>query len=145
MIRTGRDGGVVLQTASGVEALRCTGLAEKMVYDRVPAACRRARRCRSGSARRQPLNATVTLSYLATGFDWQADYVALLSPDERTLHLQAWLTLASTDETSFVGATTQAVAGRVNRERTNVPPVSAPPLRLQCWPDQRRPTTLVRA
>ncbi|WP_338502337.1 hypothetical protein V6R86_04035 [Sphingomonas kaistensis] len=143
VVRTGSDGGVVLQTAAGVEALRCTGLAETLVYDRVPAGLS-ARPMLSVRVRaRQPLNATVTLSYLATGFDWQADYVALLSPDERTVQLQAWLTLASTDETSFVGATTQAVAGRVNRERTDVPPVSAPPLRLQCWPAATT-TTLVR-
>ncbi len=83
---------------------------------------------------RQALAATVTLSYLATGFDWQADYVAVLSPDERSLQLQAWLTLASTDDTSFVGATTQAVAGRVNQERVYVPPPSAPQLQLECWP-----------
>ncbi|NJC04735.1 hypothetical protein GGQ97_000528 [Sphingomonas kaistensis] len=136
VVRTGSDGGVVLQTAAGVEALRCTGLAETLIYDRVPAGLS-ARPTLSVRVRaRQPLTATVTLSYLATGFDWQADYVAMLSPDERTLQLQAWLTLASTDETSFVGATTQAVAGRVNRERTDVPPVSAPPLRLECWPDE---------
>jgi hypothetical protein len=132
--RTGTDGGVVLQSADGVEALRCSGLPETLIYDRVPAGLS-ARPTLSVRVRaRQPLRTTITLSYLATGFDWQADYVALLSPDERTLKLQAWLTLASTDDTSFVAATTQAVAGRVNRERAEVPPASAPELRLGCWP-----------
>lgn len=135
IVRSGSDGGVVLQTAAGVEALRCSGLAETLVYDRVPAGLS-ARPTLSVRVRaRQPLSATVTLSYLATGFDWKADYVALLSPDERTLQLQAWLTLASSDDTSFVGATTQAVAGRVRREQAEVPPVEAPGLRLQCWPE----------
>ena len=136
VVRSGSDGGVVLQTAAGVEALRCTGLAETLIYDRVPPGLS-ARPTLSVRVRaRQPLNATVTLSYLATGFDWQADYVAVLSPDERRLQLQAWLTLASTDETSFVSATTQAVAGRVNRGEAGVPPAVAPPLRLECWPSQ---------
>ena len=36
MIRTGADGAVVLQTADGFEALRCTGLPETLVYDEVP-------------------------------------------------------------------------------------------------------------
>jgi hypothetical protein len=137
VLRSGSDGGVVLQTAAGVEALRCTGLNETLIYDRVPAGLS-ARPTLSVRVRaRQPLTATVTLSYLATGFDWQADYVGILSSDERTLQLQAWLTLASTDDTSFVGATTQAVAGRVNREGAEVPPAQSPELRLDCWPQGR--------
>lgn len=135
IVRSGSNGGVVLQTAAGVEALRCSGLAETLVYDRVPPGLSARPTLSVKVKARQPLRATVTLSYLATGFDWQADYVALLSPDERSLQLQAWLTLASSDDTSFVGATTQAVAGRVNREDAGVPPVESPPLRLQCWPE----------
>lgn len=134
VVRSGSDGGVVLQTSAGIEALRCTGLTETLVYDRAPPGLS-ARPTLSVKVRaRQPINATVTLSYLASGFDWQADYVAVLSPDEKRLQLQAWLTLASSDDTSFVGATTQAVAGRVNLEREGVPAISAPPLRLDCWP-----------
>jgi hypothetical protein len=134
IVRSGGDGGVVLETAAGVEALRCAGLAETLTFDRVPAGLL-ARPTLSVRVRaRQALRASVTLSYLASGFDWQADYVATLSADERSLQLQAWLTLASTDDTSFVGATTQAVAGRVNREDVDVAPVEAPDLRLQCWP-----------
>ena len=134
VVRSGSDGGVVLQTSAGFEALRCSGLSESLLFDRVPPGLS-ARPTLSVRVRaRQPLTATVTLSYLATGFDWQADYVGILSPDERSLNLQAWLTLASTDDTSFVGAITQAVAGRINREAAEVPPVDAPALRLQCWP-----------
>jgi hypothetical protein len=36
VIRTGADGAVVLQTAAGFEALRCTGLPETPVYEGVP-------------------------------------------------------------------------------------------------------------
>jgi hypothetical protein len=134
VVRTGSNGGVLLQTAAGIEALRCTGLAETLIHERGPAGLSAKPTLSVRVRARQALNATVTLSYLATGFDWQADYVAMLSPDERRLQLQAWLTLASTDDTSFVGATTQAVAGRVNREQADVPPAEAPPLRLSCWP-----------
>lgn len=136
VVRSDSNRGVVLQTAGGFEALRCSGLAETLVYPDVPEGLS-ARPTLSVRVRaRQPLSATVTLSYLASGFDWQADYVALLSADEKRLHLQAWLTLASTDQTSFVAATTQAVAGRVNRERADVPPAQAPALRLECWPSE---------
>ena len=116
VIRSSANGGIVVQTPAGVEALRCTGLPEGLVYDGVPpglsARPTLSVRTRSGA----PVTATVTLSYLAGGFDWQANYVAQLAPDGTSVDLFAWLTLASTDETSFVNADTQAVAGRVNRE-----------------------------
>lgn len=134
VVRTGSDGGVVLETPTGIEALRCSGLSETLTYGAVPPGLSAKPTLSVRVRARQPLTATVTLSYLATGFDWQADYVGVLSPDERTLKLQAWLTLASTDDTSFRAATTQAVAGRVNREEAQVPPAEAPPIRLSCWP-----------
>ncbi|MFN3389503.1 MAG: DUF4139 domain-containing protein, partial [Allosphingosinicella sp.] len=82
----------------------------------------------------EPLTAAVTLSYLATGFDWQANYIAELSPDGRRADLFAWLTLASSDETSFRDADAQAVAGRLNRENVDVPPAEGGALNLTCWP-----------
>ena len=36
IVRSGSGGAVVLQTANGFEALRCSGLPEGLVYDRVP-------------------------------------------------------------------------------------------------------------
>jgi hypothetical protein len=137
VIRSGADGAVVLRTADGFEALRCTGLSETLVYDEVPAGLS-ARptlsvRARASSA----VSATVTLTYLATGFDWQADYVATLSPDGDRVDLFAWLTLANGDETSFVEAETQAVAGRLNREEAEAPPSEIRPFQLQCWPAGR--------
>lgn len=134
IIRSGAGGAVVLQTESGFEALRCSGLAETLVYDQVPPdlSVRPTLSVRARSS--QPVTATVTLSYLATGFDWQANYVATLSSDETRLELFAWLTLANGDETSFVNADTQAVAGRLNREYVRPQPSEGGPLTLQCWP-----------
>jgi hypothetical protein len=134
VIRSGAGGAVVLETPAGTEAFRCTGLPETLIYDHVPeglsAKPTLAVRTRSARAAR----ATVTLSYLATGFDWQADYVAELSSDGTRMDLFAWLTLANGDETSFVRADTQAVAGKLNREPVDVSRPQAPPLQLQCWP-----------
>ena len=133
-IRSGADGAVVLRTADGFEALRCTGLQETLIYDEVPRGLS-ARPTLSVRARsRQSFRATLTLSYLATGFDWQANYVAAISPDEDRIDLFAWLTLVNGDETGFVGADTQAVAGETNREEAEVEPSEAPALTLQCWP-----------
>ncbi|MEA3042781.1 MAG: hypothetical protein QOH47_619 [Sphingomonadales bacterium] len=134
VIRTGAEGAVVLQTSAGFEALRCTGLPETLVYGEVPAGLS-ARPTLSVRVRaRQPITATVTLSYLASGFDWQANYIATLAPDGGHVELFAWLTLASMDETSFVDADTQAVAGRLNREQVQVQPREGGPLELHCWP-----------
>ena len=143
VIRSGADGAVVLQTAEGFEALRCTGLPETLVYrPRARRACRRGRRCRCAPAPARRSTATVTLSYLASGFDWQANYVAKLSPDGGRVDLFAWLTLASSDETSFVDADTQAVAGRLNRDDAAIPSRrEGGPLSLRCWPQRRGPAT----
>ncbi|MEA3012143.1 MAG: hypothetical protein QOD42_688 [Sphingomonadales bacterium] len=134
IVRTGAGGAVIVQTEGGFESLRCTGLPETLLHDGVPqglsARPTLSVRARSGRA----VEATVTLSYLASGFDWQADYVATLSEDGSRIDLFAWLTLASTDETSFVDADTQAVAGRLNRQDVRAQPSEGGPLTLACWP-----------
>jgi hypothetical protein len=134
IVRTGAAGAIVVETQGGVEALRCTGLPETLVYDRVPPglSARPTLSVRARSA--QAVTATITLSYLASGFDWQANYVATLSGDGTRLQLFAWLTLASMDETSFPDADTQAVAGRLNRTNATVQPAEGGPLNIQCWP-----------
>ncbi len=153
IVRSGADGAVVLQTAAGFEALRCTGLPETLHYDEVPAglSARPTLSVRARSSR--PVAATVTLAYLASGFDWQANYIANLSADGSHVELFAWLTLASSDETSFANASTQAVAGRLNREDVEVDVPEGRPLNLTCWPQgrtheiplQQQPVTVVNA
>ena len=44
--------------------------------------------------------ATITLAYIATGFDWDATYVGTLAPDGQSMALLGWLTMASGDDTS---------------------------------------------
>ncbi len=133
IIRSGASGAVVLETEGGFEALRCTGLEETLRYDRVPPdlAARPTLSVRARATR--PVTATVTLSYLASGFDWQADYVAHLEPDG-SLGLFAWLTLANSDETGFANASTQAVAGRIRRRDVPRQPSEGGPLTISCWP-----------
>ena len=143
VVRSGPDGAVVIETADGVEALRCGGLSETLTYDQVPprlsAKPTLSVRVRSPRA----ATATVTLSYLASEFDWQANYVAELAPDGKTMSLFAWLTLASNDDTSFVRAEALAVAGRLNRENVRARKAQAPPLVLRCWPSGTTTSDLV--
>lgn len=133
VVRSGANGAVVVQTEGGVEALRCTGLSETITYDGVPPGLSARPTLSVRSRATRAVTATVTLSYLATGFDWQADYVAHVAPDG-SIGLFAWLTLANSDETGFVNADTQAVAGRIRRRDLPRQPSEGGPLRISCWP-----------
>ena len=130
------SGGIVIQTAAGIEALRCTGLPETLLAPTVPAdlSAKPTLSVRVRSDR--PVVADVVLSYLSYNFDWQANYVGTLSADGTRLDLFGRLTLANGDATSFADAATQAVAGRVNQQRVWVSPGEAKPITLSCWPSQ---------
>jgi hypothetical protein len=135
VIRSGPDG-IVLQTAEGFEALRCTGLPETVLYDQVPEALSDKPTLAVSTTTRVATTATVRLSYLATGFDWQASYVANIAPDGQTLDLFAWLTLANSNDESFIGARANAIAGAPNKEEdddSEPTPVSSG-ISLHCWP-----------
>lgn len=135
IIESGPGGGVLLTTASGVEALGCSGLPEKLTYPGVPADL--AARPTLSVVTDSPRASTVTLqlSYLAQGFDWSANYVVRVAPDGRTLDLFAWLTIANGGSEGFSGAHTQAVAGGLHREAAAILPNGpAPVLHLRCWP-----------
>lgn len=106
---------LVVTTAQGSEAVYCTGLNQTLIYPNAPADLS-AKPVLTMTTKDQPGGrATVTLAYIATGFDWDANYVAQLSDDGKSMALLSWLTMASADETSFVDATTSAVAGEINR------------------------------
>ncbi|WP_374132269.1 DUF4139 domain-containing protein [Sphingomonas sp. 28-62-20] len=134
-IRSGVGGAAVVQTGGGVEALRCSGLPETILYEGVP----------EGLSAKPTLSievdsvvastSTITLSYLAGGFDWQADYVIRLAPGGARADIFAWVTLASSDVTSFAQAGTQVIAGKPNRESTpSFGDFGSGSLSLKCWP-----------
>ena len=137
------EGGVVFKTGEGIEALRCSGLPETFNFEPVADLSSRPTlsvEVRSPSAVTQ----TVTLSYLARGFDWAADYTATLSADGKHLDLGAWVTLANSNGVGFPSAHAQVVAGKVNRvsaqdgedgENGEVEPIDVGgPILAQCWP-----------
>ncbi|WP_070156309.1 DUF4139 domain-containing protein [Sphingobium phenoxybenzoativorans] len=137
VIRSGPDGAVVLQTEEGVEALRCSGIPETLSYDSVPDGLSARPTLSVTTVSPSAMRATVTLTYLATGFDWGANYVAKVAPDGRTLDLFAWLTVANGNDASFSRAQLLAVAGRLNKQSDYdalVERAPSPFLSLQCWP-----------
>jgi hypothetical protein len=142
MITAGPTGGVILQTSEGYEALRCTGLPERMRYARVPKDLSAKPTLSVVTQSDRAVTVTTTLTYMASGFDWQANYVLRageFSPaHEVDMNVFAWLTVANGGNQSFPNANLQVVAGRLNKRPNAVLPRGPDPrLNLQCWPMQR--------
>lgn len=133
VIRSGPDGAAIVQTAAGFEVANCGGPDDEILYAQAPKdlSARPTLSIETESA--TPQKATLSLSYLAWGFDWQSNYVIHMNPGGRTADLAAWVTLASSDSTSFADAETAVIAGEVNREDTTRGEVpSGGDLVLQC-------------
>jgi hypothetical protein len=104
------NGGVVLKFADRIE----TAAPGRIVFPGVPGNLR-ARptlvlALHSGAAKAQRLE----LTYLTGGLAWQADYVANLAPDGKTLDLGGWVTLTNQSGADYPDATLQLVAGDVH-------------------------------
>jgi hypothetical protein len=137
-LRSSSAGAAVLQFGGAYGDLRCSGLPEAIVYDGVPEGLSAKPTLSVKTTAKTERQVTLTLSYLSGGFDWQADYVIAMRKDGQSADLFAWITLASTDITSFVDADTQVVAGKINRTANSYYGprnfASASYLPLQCWP-----------
>jgi hypothetical protein len=141
VIRTRADGGLVLQTSQGFEAVRCAGLPERLTFDRAPDGLSAQPVFSIDTRDERGGTYTVTLTYLAWGFDWQANYVATLAEggnaDNVTLRLMSWLTILNDNNQTFANAELMAVAGTLSVvsdfQRLSNPP-RARPLRLTCYP-----------
>lgn len=142
IISSRADGGLVLKTAEGYEAVRCSGLPEGLTFGAIPAGLSAkpvfsidTRNDTGGTYR-------VTLTYLAWGFDWQAHYVATLDDrsggtDAQRIKLLSWLTVLNDNNQSFADAELMAVAGKLNITsdfQTLAEPPTGQPLRLMCYP-----------
>ena len=131
------DQGVIFQAAAGVEALRCSGMPETFRYglDAEGLAAQPTLSVQTRSAK--PISTTVTLTYIAEGFDWSANYTAQLNPDGTTMELGGWITLANGNSVSLNNARTQIVAGGLNREYVQRFVNNQPQVIARCWPQQR--------
>lgn len=142
VVRTRADGGLVLQTREGFEAVRCSGLPEKLSFDRVPAGLSPQPVFTLDTASERGGSYTVVLTYLAWGFDWEANYVGHLRKGagrdgKVMLDLLSWLTIVNSNGQSFPDAELMAVAGTLNVEsdfEDLADPPEARPLRLVCYP-----------
>lgn len=133
-IRSGPEGGVVFESVDGVEALHCSGLSEFFQFEaNTDLAAKPSLSALISSPKR--IEAVVTLSYLARGFDWAVNYAAVVSPERGTMTLGAWVTLANGNSASFPAAHTQVVAGRINHMSGGEEPIDmANSVLADCWP-----------
>ncbi|MEP2494708.1 MAG: hypothetical protein ABJH21_09670 [Parasphingorhabdus sp.] len=141
-ITSGPGGGVIFESDEGFEALRCTGLPERMIFSKVPENLSAKPTLSILTTSKRTVSAKLTLTYLASGFDWQANYVATVkegkSGAKTKLDMFAWLTVANGGNQSFENANLMVIAGEPNRERrgNQVRPKGGG-LTIRCWPMQR--------
>lgn len=141
IVRTRADGGIVLQTGEGFEAVRCSGLPEGLAFDRVPKGLSAQPVFSIDTSDARGGTYTVTLTYLAWGFDWQAHYVARLgeggAKGKVLFDLMSWLTILNDNGQSFADAELLAVAGTLNITSDLEGLADAPEgrgLQLACYP-----------
>lgn len=134
-IRSGAEGGVVVETPDGIEGLRCSGLPESFSFDATTTGLSPLPTLSVMTRTDKTIEAVVQLSYLSRGFDWAADYTANLATTNKKIDLGAWLTLANGNGTGFRNARVQVVAGRLNRTTGEVEPIDlGQPILARCWP-----------
>jgi hypothetical protein len=135
ILRSG-PAGVLLEIDGKIEALGCSGLAEKLIFQRIPAGLadepRLSMTVRADTAGKH----TVQLNYLALGMDWSADYIARIGPDDRTLDLTGWIMLVNRSGTTFANTPAEVVAGQLARdeEETQPPGPTQVSENASCWP-----------
>jgi len=137
IIRSGASGALVVETENGFEALRCSGLPEKILFDTLPGGLFATPVLSVDTVSPAAATVEVTLTYLAAGFDWNADYVVKLRADGQSLDLFSWLTLANSNSESFADAELLVIAGTVNTRQPMTSLADRPnaaPLYIRCWP-----------
>ena len=130
------DQGVVFETAAGNEALRCSGLAETFRYSGGGEGLFAQPTLSVLTRSRTPVHATVKLTYITENFDWNANYIARIGADGKTLDLTGWITLANGNGVGFAQAKTQIVAGGLNRAYVQRFLQAPPRVIARCWPMQ---------
>lgn len=106
--------GVVLRSTDGTEAIYCSGLPERIEFERVPEGLVPVPQLSVRLAAGETGPKTIKVSYLAHGFSWSTDYVARLDERSERMTLLGWATLTNATGASFRQADVQVVAGALN-------------------------------
>jgi hypothetical protein len=115
------DGSVVLKIGDRIE----TTAPGRLVFSTVPSNLRARPTLVVKLTSEKAGETPVVLSYLTRGLSWAADYVAALSPDEKTIDLNGWVTLTNQSGVTYKDAKLQLVAGKVNQVQQVMQPMMA--------------------
>jgi hypothetical protein len=129
--------GVVFRTKEGNEALRCSGYPETFRYGRDAEGLFAQPTLSVMVDVPRPISVTVTLTYLAQGFDWNASYNARFNSAGTAFDLGGWITLANGNSISLENAQVQIVAGRLNRSVVDRIVDNSPTAIARCWPMEK--------
>ncbi len=133
VLRSGPDG-VVLDVGGRIEALDCSGGAERLVFHDVPPELTGKAALSARVRVDRPGRYQIRLSYLTVGVAWKASYVARVAPDAASLDLTGWITLANHGDTGFANAPTSVVAGRLARQEVQRIETVLARRQASCWP-----------
>lgn len=61
------------------------------------------------------------ISYMTGGFDWHAEYTAVISDDETDMELSSWVSVNNSSGATFEDARLKLIAGDINRIREDMP------------------------
>jgi hypothetical protein len=113
IVSASADDGVVIRTAAGNEAFKCSGLPERLEFNEIPDNLRTRPTLSVRLAAGAPGKRSVTVSYLVHGISWSADYVARLDAKAKRMDLTGWATLTNETSVSFEQARVQLVSGEL--------------------------------
>lgn len=107
------NGRPVLKIGGKIE----TNYPGRIVFDTVPNNLRAEPTLVISADSEHEVTEPVQLDYLTTGMGWNADYVARLDSNEKTMTLNGFVTLTNHSGTDYNNANLQLVAGNVNTVR----------------------------
>lgn len=128
--------GISLQFRDRVEALGCAGMPEKLVFAKIPEGLRAKPTLSTTLAAAPAGERTITLSYLATGFSWEANYVISQGNGGANAGVTSYITLTNSGETGFENAELGVVAGDLARVLEMAPAALRNPAYRVCWPSK---------
>lgn len=107
-------GDVVVSTVDGVEIVRIDAI-ERFSFPELP----------EGLITRPTLFWTLTsdrartapaeISYMSSGFEWHAEYTAVIGTDEKSMDMSSWVSIHNNSGAAFKNADLKLVAGEVNK------------------------------
>lgn len=110
------DSGLLLQTANGVVALSNY---KQIVFPQLPQGLLTTPTLNLLLGVQKAGKHTLQVSYLTSGINWEANYVAIASADDSKVDLQALVSVTNNAGATFKDAKLKLVAGNVNKQSTS--------------------------